>query len=288
MSMLKIPDWLLTHPELRKRGIVVHKPLQPFTVYHTEWRPEGPIYVVKAIKASRPEVEFFDLLDRYSDSPADHTIPHEIIRCDPPLAVMPLASRVANICSTKSSSILAVFDQVLEGVEHLHRLHVAHGDLFTPNVVGATEADAKRDPRLKAGRVYLIDFETCRQFEHGPGAQTAVPLPNTHVIPPLKMKTFDPFSWDVYCLGETLDGIVRERFLTEMETKPWIPGLFARWLKGNEAGCTSVCHCRPTVAKARRVLLIVRWLMVVAEFFAPLVTYPMSLFNRPPSDDWED
>lgn len=82
-------------------------------------------------------------------------------------------------------------------------------DLFTPNVVGATEADAKRDSRLKAGRAYLIDFETCRQFEHGPGVQAAVPLPNTHVIPPLKMKTFDPFSWDVYCLGETLDGIVR-------------------------------------------------------------------------------
>ena len=32
MSMFKIPDWLLTHPELRKRGIVVHKPLQPVNI----------------------------------------------------------------------------------------------------------------------------------------------------------------------------------------------------------------------------------------------------------------
>ena len=57
--------------------------------------------------------------------------------------------------------------------------------------------------------MYLIDFESCRQFECGPGVQTAVPLPGTHVAPPLKMESFDPFSWDVYCLGETLDGIVR-------------------------------------------------------------------------------
>ena len=27
--MSTIPDWLLTHPELRKRGLSVHTPLQP-------------------------------------------------------------------------------------------------------------------------------------------------------------------------------------------------------------------------------------------------------------------
>ena len=34
MSMSKIPDWLLTHPELLKRGIVVHEPLQPVSTLH--------------------------------------------------------------------------------------------------------------------------------------------------------------------------------------------------------------------------------------------------------------
>ncbi len=29
IDLRKIPDWLLTHPELRKRGIILHKPLQP-------------------------------------------------------------------------------------------------------------------------------------------------------------------------------------------------------------------------------------------------------------------
>ena len=78
-------------------------------------------------------------------------------------------------------------------------------DIFERNVVAATEDDARRFPQLTAGRVYLIDFESCKQFEHGLGVQTAVPLPNTQVPPPLDMKSFDPFSWDVFCLGETLE-----------------------------------------------------------------------------------
>ena len=90
-------------------------------------------------------------------------------------------------------------------------LCVPSQDIFEPNVVAATEDDAERDPRLTAGRVYLIDFESCQQFEHGPGVQTAVPLPNTHLNPPLKMKSFDPFSWDVFCLGRTLEFMVQVR-----------------------------------------------------------------------------
>ena len=116
----------------------------------------------------------------------------------------------------------------------MHRLHIAHGvcsfresveysllstplqDIFTPNIVAATEENARRDARLTAGRVYLIDFETCRQFEHGPGVQTAVPLMDTHVIPPLEMTVFDPFSWDVYCLGETLEVVVEVGLLATL------------------------------------------------------------------------
>ncbi|KAM5541283.1 hypothetical protein V8D89_005212 [Ganoderma adspersum] len=143
----------------------------------------------------------------------------------------------------------------LQGVEHLHHLRISHGDIFEPNVLAATEDDAKRDVRLTAGGVYLIDFESCRQFEHGPGVQTAVPLQDAHVKPPLDVKTFDPFSWDVYCLGRTLEVMVRRTF--EPGEKPWILGLFARWLKGDEVGCAAVCHCRPTVTRARRVLAVV-------------------------------
>nr|VWO99428.1 Tyrosine-protein phosphatase YVH1 [Ganoderma boninense] len=288
MDMGKIPDWLLTHPELRKRQIIVHEPLQPFTVYQTKWLPEGPIHVVKTLKPSRPEADIYDLLDRHSGSPTDHTIPHELIRCECPLVVMPFVSGMEYAMTYKTSAILAVFAQILEAVEHMHRLRIAHGDIFTPNIVAATEEDAKRDARLSAGRVYLIDFESSRQFECGPGLQTAVPLPDTHIIPPLGMTTFDPFSWDVYCLGLTFEGMievgltltmitagspgidmsflcnVQERFIFKPEAIPWIPVQFARWLKGNEAGCP--CS-RPVRA--------------VAELLTATVRYPTTLFRAP-------
>ena len=61
--------------------------------------------------------------------------------------------------------------------------------------------------------MYLIDFESCRQFERGPGVQTAIPLPDTHVVPPLGMTTFDPFSWDVYCLGLTFGAMIEVSLL---------------------------------------------------------------------------
>ncbi|KAM5541247.1 hypothetical protein V8D89_005176 [Ganoderma adspersum] len=296
VSTAKIPDWLLTHPELLKRGIVIREPLwQPltsenFTVYNTRWVADGPIYVVKAINPSRPEADFYELLDRHSDSPTDHTIPHELIRCERLVLVMPFVGAIEYIITYKTSSMLAAFDQILEGVEHMHRLCIAHGDIYAPNVVAATEEDAKRDARLTVGRVYLIVFETCEQFEHGPGVQTAVLLPSPHVVPLLGMKTFDPFSWDVYCLGRTLEIMLQRVFIFKPEAKPRIAQRSARWLAGNEVGCTSVCHCRPTVTRTRQVLkvIVIRWFVGVAELCMAIVTYPMSLFRTPESDCWYD
>ena len=39
IDMSKIPDWLLTHPELRKRGITLHTPLQPVSTTALEYTP---------------------------------------------------------------------------------------------------------------------------------------------------------------------------------------------------------------------------------------------------------
>nr|VWO94728.1 Lmo1883 protein [Ganoderma boninense] len=195
ISMVTIPKWLITHPELRKRGITLERPLQPFTVYATDCDFDRPSRVVKAINPSRQEIPMYDLFDQLSGSPISrHTIPHEIVLCERPLLIMPHASHISEIYTPTTSSVLAAFDQILEGVEHLHRLRIAHMDIFQPNVVAATEDDAKRFPQLIAGRVYLIDFESCQQFEQGPGVQTAVQLPNTHVRPPLGMKSFDPYG----------------------------------------------------------------------------------------------
>ena len=134
-DMRRIPDWLLNHPELAKRGIVLQKPIQPvrmiiylftacslllrcfrdkFTVYQTQWKREGPIYVVKALKAGRPEADFYELFERYSDAPTDHTVPHELIRCEQSLVVMPRLSEIYKILTLQTSSIIAAFDQIME------------------------------------------------------------------------------------------------------------------------------------------------------------------------------
>ncbi len=39
MDLRKIPDWLLIHPELRKRGIILHKPLQPVSTPAPKYSP---------------------------------------------------------------------------------------------------------------------------------------------------------------------------------------------------------------------------------------------------------
>ena len=57
----------------------------------------------------------YDLFDQLSGSPINqHTIPHEIVRCDRPLLIMPFVGEALDICSRTTSSVLAVFDQILE------------------------------------------------------------------------------------------------------------------------------------------------------------------------------
>lgn len=54
-------------------------------------------------------------------------------------------------------------------------------------------------------RLYIIDFNTSRQFALGPGVQRAITLPGAQLEPPNGLEHFDPYSWDVYCAGRTLE-----------------------------------------------------------------------------------
>ena len=75
-------------------------------MYNTERVSEGPIYVVKTIKSSRSEAKFYELLDPDSDSPADHNIPQELIRCERPLVVIPFVGDVEAIIGYKPALCL--------------------------------------------------------------------------------------------------------------------------------------------------------------------------------------
>ena len=61
------------------------------------------------------------------------------------------------------------------------------------------------------------------------------------------------------------DKIIQFTFVPEAD-RPWIPRRYAQWLVGNERGCTSVCHCRPTARRARQALTVLRWLVYAWEF----------------------
>ena len=68
-------------------------------------------------------------------------------------------------------------------------------------LIAARERDAVVHPNIEPGKVYIIDYGASRRLELGPGRQPAVELPETQCKPPLGMKRFDPYSWDVYCTG---------------------------------------------------------------------------------------
>ena len=82
-------------------------------------------------------------------------------------------------------------------------------DLCFGNVLAAGDKTEKEHPQTKAGRVYIIDFDRSRQLERGPGRQPAIELPSTQYKPPLQMKAFDPYSWDVYCMGRLFQKLTK-------------------------------------------------------------------------------
>ncbi|RPD58323.1 hypothetical protein L227DRAFT_577345 [Lentinus tigrinus ALCF2SS1-6] len=69
----------------------------------------------------------------------------------------------------------------------------------------ADERHAGLHKEVDAGKVYIIDFDTSKRLEGGPGHQHAIELPECNCKPPLGMTRFDPYSWDVYCTGKLFD-----------------------------------------------------------------------------------
>ena len=114
----------------------------------------------------------------------------------------------------------------LKGIEYLHDHGIAHmvlscnyttsivahhaclQDLCYPNVLAASKREAAYDPRVKAGKLYIIDFDRARKLELKPGAQGAIALPSTVCRPPPGITHLDPYSWDVYCAGNLLQELV--------------------------------------------------------------------------------
>ncbi|KAI0771696.1 hypothetical protein BD413DRAFT_550607 [Trametes elegans] len=262
-----IPEWLKNHRELKRRGVELVATLKPSFVFCTDIGNETiPAFAVKLMEADTEEAAIYRRLAQ-DPKPANHTVPFEIIdNEEPSLLVMPflVSLGLAVTFASPLSRLLGVFIQVVEGVEYLHSQRIVHLDVCYSNTLFAFEINSALDERVVAGRVYIIDFHSSKQLSLGPGVQTAIPLPPTQVLPPLNMTHFDPYSWDVYCLGDVWRHIVNAKYY-DGTPPPAITHWITRWVKGEERGCTTVCHCRPTARRVRQVLSVVWWVVHAGE-----------------------
>ncbi|KAL1943188.1 hypothetical protein VTO73DRAFT_4263 [Trametes versicolor] len=161
--------------------------------------------------------------------------------------------------------------RLVEGLSFLHSLHVVHMDICPENLIAANRHHASVHKTAVENSLYIIDFDSSRQFQLGPGLQRAITLPETQTQPPNGLKHFDPYSWDVYCTGYTLELIINSRhWRAKTEPHPLIQS-YIRWLIGNEQGCTGVCRCRPTACMALRVVLVIRWAFSAPKEYAWVV-----------------
>ncbi|TBU48898.1 hypothetical protein BD309DRAFT_911182 [Dichomitus squalens] len=263
-NFLRVPDFLQSHSELRRRGVTLATAIKPPVVYETAL-DEIPPMVVKVLNPDNEEAGVLEKFQTDLRSP-NHVIPGEVIRSTPPLLLMPCILELKNIDLYKAplTVLVNLFLQILEGVDHLHSQRVAHLDLCTGNITAAFDEHAVHDRRIEAGKIYLIDFQTSRQLKLRPGEQPAVLLPKTQVPPPGGMKHFDPYSWNVYCLGNVFQRRLK-LYSFGRPGEPWIIRRYIQWLTGTERGCVAVCHCRPTARRALNMLIVIRWVVRTYE-----------------------
>ncbi|KAM5541240.1 hypothetical protein V8D89_005169 [Ganoderma adspersum] len=274
---LKVPEALKAHPELINRNLILEYPLNIGSVYATSgFNP--PQFVVKVLDPANEEEAIINRL-QHDASPRNHLIPCELIRSDRSLLAMPYVHDVDRPIRLHSGpfmrlcALLKVFHQIAEGVDHLHGLRIAHIDLCFGNVMAAVDETEEEHPLgTEAGRVYIIDFDRSRQLELGPGRQPPIELPSTQFKPPLQMKAFDPYSWDVYCMGKLFEQLTEETF-RRFSGPPWFLMKLSQWVIGNERGCLGVCHCRPTARRILLVLTMLRCIVILFEVFGKAATF---------------
>ncbi|KAJ3017870.1 hypothetical protein NUW54_g486 [Trametes sanguinea] len=209
--VLEVPKRLKSHPEIVRRGLQL-EPVLPFKigiVYLTS-HLQPPQYVVKVLDTSTEEREIYERLWQ-APSPHNHTIPGEITPPDAghPILITPYLTDCSLTCVLKPnpSDTLGLFVQLLEGIEYMHTLRIAHMDLCPDNIVITSHLAEQPRPDLIPNRVYIIDYGSSRQLALGPGSQPAITIGPSQVYlvhPPGDLKHFDPYSWDIYCASHTM------------------------------------------------------------------------------------
>ena len=169
---------------------------------------------------------------------------------------------------------------------YLHSRNIAHLDICLDNFVYDYKTDTN-GCRIPPGSPYFIDFETSQELPLGPGRQPAIELPPSQYPKPGGLTRLDPYSWDMYCVGILSNSVFQvcyhsllvdlvaltliQRVHKLKSSRSRVAGWYVRWLMGDERGCAGVCHCRPRARQARRVLVVVRWVVCWHEFVSGVV-----------------
>ncbi|KAI0330864.1 hypothetical protein GY45DRAFT_1250063 [Cubamyces sp. BRFM 1775] len=212
IMILEVPARLKSHPEVIRRGLEPSDPWKVGVVYSTSVLKK-PLYYIKILDTDTEEAAIFQRLSRLRDS-QNHTIPGELTSLDVghPLLITPAMSPYDALvgADTTLSHVLSAFLQLMEGIEYMHSLQIAHMDICTSNVV-VGGADVGHYPGAEPDKVYFIDFGSSRQLPLGPGSQHAITLPPSQYDPPSDITYFDPYSWDVYCAALTMQQAMEVR-----------------------------------------------------------------------------
>ncbi|KAI0331341.1 hypothetical protein GY45DRAFT_630703 [Cubamyces sp. BRFM 1775] len=258
IMILEVPARLKSHPEVIRRGFEPLIPIKIGVVYITP-PSNGIEYYIKILDTDTEEARIFQQLSRRVD-PRNHTIPGELTSPEVghPLLITPaLASLGSMVGLTKTlPRTLSIFLQLMEGIEFMHSLQIAHMDVCAGNLLGTDIHLSRLYPNVEPDRVYFIDFGSSLQLPLGPGFQYAITLPPSQYGRARGITRFDPYSWDVYCAALTMQQTLESCFEND---SPLIARLYVDWVKGKERGCTTVCRCRPTARRARQLLSGILW-----------------------------
>ncbi|KAI0324502.1 hypothetical protein GY45DRAFT_1262714 [Cubamyces sp. BRFM 1775] len=271
----EVPARLKSHPEIIRRGFEPLIPLK-FGVVYVTLASKGPEYFIKILDTDTEEATIFQQLSCRID-PRNHTIPGELTSPEVghPLLITPAMVDLVSLIEIKKTlpRTLSTFLQLMEGIEFMHSLRIAHMDICPGNLVATDIHISRLYPNVEPYKVYLIDFGSSLQLPLGSGSQHAITLPPSQYGRVRGITQFDPYSWDVYCAALAMEQALEVRpfayrcvYSQLMSRKacyennsPLIARLYVDWVKGKERGCTTVCRCRPSARRARQLLTGILW-----------------------------
>ncbi|EKM54107.1 uncharacterized protein PHACADRAFT_209928 [Phanerochaete carnosa HHB-10118-sp] len=225
--------------------------------------PGGPDMVVKSLDLNSTELAILKVLLGHR-SPNNRTIPTELLPCEQTcLALMPALNR------TTGYGIWFFFERIIqfthdliEGIEFMHSLGIAHCDVHPNNIVQAVPAE-QYTPSVEAGRIYLIDFGISRVMSAAPASlrDEAIEIQG-HFTPPEGRDAAEPYSYDVYCVGSAIKAVCRDTAnnLSRANRVPPSMRVFAEALTVVEPSRRpSIRHARMMFSLLRRWLMLTRW-----------------------------